>query len=109
MGSKVRKMSENIQQENKTKNMTVQINVNFCGEGVRSTYMVITGIPEDLPAEFEDTVVATAKSQFANFLNDSRKFIEFYSEGKSNKDEEPRFINVSKLDWIGIVSVKKFD
>lgn len=111
MSSKVKKMSESIQpqEQQKTKSMTVQINVNISGYGAMSTYMIITGIPEDLPKEFEETVITTAKSQFANYLNGNKNFIEFYTEGKSNKDEEPQFINVSKLDWIQVKSIKKFE
>lgn len=92
--------------EQKTKSVTYRIDVNLAGEGIKTTYMVITGVPEDLPEEYENTIQRTAEAQFCNALNE-RKFLEFYDEGKSAKDGQPKFINTSNIAWIEILSVTK--
>ena len=90
----------------KTKEMTVRIDVNIPELGTKSTYVVITGIPEDLPQEYESTVIKTAERQFAQALN-QRLFLEFYNPGKTSNDEQPLFVNLSKVDSIAITSIQK--
>ena len=96
--------------EQKTKNMSVRIDVEIWRKpedhGEYSTYVVITGIPEDLPPEYEGTVIKTAEAQFAQAIN-QRLFLEFYTLGKTSKDEQPLFVNLSKIEAIKIKDVQK--
>lgn len=109
MSNKVKSIAKQVEvPEQKTKSMNVRIDVEIAGHGVKSTYIVITGIPEDLPPEFESTVIRTAESQFAQALN-QRLFLEFYSQGKTSADEQPVFFNLSKVEWLEIKEVKKVD
>lgn len=109
MSNKVKSISKQVAiPEQKTKSMNVRIDVNIAGHGIKSTYIVITGIPEDLPPEFEGTVIRTAEAQFAQALN-QRIFLEFYSQGKNSADEQPIFLNLSKVEWLEIKEVKKID
>lgn len=110
MSSRAGKMEKQVLKaqmpEQKTKSVTYRIDVNLAGECVKTTYMVITGVPEDLPEEYENTVRRTAEAQFCNALNE-RKFLEFYNEGKNANDEQPKFINISSMAYIQILSVTK--
>lgn len=110
MSSKAGKMEKQIVKQNlpekKTKTQQYRIDVELAGEGIKTTYVTVTGIPEDLPEEYENTIRLAAESQFANAVNE-RKFLEFYSEGKSARDEQPRFINLAMLAWIQIKSITK--
>ena len=110
MSSRAGKMEKQVLKaqvpEQKTKSMTVGIDVNIAGEGVKTTYIVITGIPEDLPAEYENTVVRTAEAQFTQALN-QRLWLEFYEQGKSAKDQNPTYLNLTKLYWLKVEKVYK--
>ena len=104
MSSAAKRMSKDIPV--KTKDAMYRIDVNLAGVGCKSTYMVVTGIPEDLPEAYEDTIKRTAEGNFANALN-SRCFMEFYSKGKSSKDEQPTFYNMSQMAWVEIEGIEK--
>lgn len=108
MSSKAKAMGKGIQvvkpEEQKTKNVCFRIDAELAGEGTRTTYMVVTGVPEELPPEAMPTVIHAAEGQFAASLND-RKFIEFYSLGKSAKDEQPKFYNTDQLAWVQIKEI----
>lgn len=110
MSSKAGKMEKQVLKQNmpeqKTKTQQYRINVNLAGEGVKTTYVTVTGIPEDLPEEYENTILRSAEMQFINAINE-RTFIEFYNEGKSVKEEQPVFYNLDKLAWIQIQSIEK--
>ena len=112
MSSKIKQMAKQIEQveqvEQNTKIINYRIDVNIAGEGVKTTYMQVTGVPEDLPVEYESTVMRAAEAQFATALN-QRTFLEFYSEGKSSRDEQPVFYNLSKVSWIKIENISKID
>lgn len=112
MSSKVKAIGKEIAKETaetETKNMTVRLDVKLVHEDVvKSAYIVITGIPKDLPAEYENTVLRTAEGQFAQALN-SRKFLELYSEGKSARDEKPTFYNLDKVGAITVLNVSKVE
>ena len=109
MSSKVKNTAKNMEQpEQKTKVMHYRIDVEVPGDGTRTTYMQVTGVPEDLPEEYEGTVMRAAEAQFAAALN-QRLFLEFYSEGKTSKEEQPKFYNLSRLDWIQIKEITKLD
>lgn len=108
MSSKAKKMSENITpKEAPTKSAQYRIDVDLSGVGLRTTYMVVTGIPEDLPDEMEPSVRAAAEKQFASVIKAGSGYLEFYSEGKTSADEQPVFYNLFKLDWLSIKSVTK--
>ena len=112
MSSKAGKMEKQIVKqdmpEQKTKIINYRIDVDIADEGVKTTYMQVTGVPEDLPEEYESTVMRAAEAQFAAALN-QRTFLEFYSKGKSSKDEQPVFYNLSKVFWIKIENISKID
>lgn len=113
MSNKVSRIADDIKEqhmeEKETKSMTIRVDVCICKDNCefnKSTYIVITGIPKDLPEEFESSVIKTAEGQFSQALS-SRIFLEFYSPGKSAKDERPTFINLSKIDSIKIENIEK--
>lgn len=112
MSSKVKKMSKEMtmaEPEQKTKTINYRIDVELSDvAGIRTTYMQVTGVPEDLPVEYEDTVRRAAEAQFANALN-QRLYLEFYSEGKTSNDEQPVFYNLSKLSSVKIITITKID
>lgn len=112
MSSRAGKMEKQVlatqMPEQKTKDMTIRIDVNIAGIGEKCTYMLITGVPEDLPKEYENTVIKTAEGQFAQALN-QRQFMEFYSTGKTSADKQPVFINLAKVDWLEIKNVEKVE
>ena len=112
MSSKVKKMSKEmaeVESEQKTKTINYRIDVELSDfTGIRTTYMQVTGVPEDLPAEYEGTVKHAAEAQFATALN-QRLYLEFYSEGKTSNDEQPVFYNLSKLHSVKIVAITKID
>ena len=112
MSSKVKKMSKEMtmaEPEQKTKTINYRIDVELSDTvGIRTTYMQVTGVPEDLPVEYEDTVRRAAEAQFANALN-QRLYLEFYSEGKTSNDEQPVFYNLSKLSSVKIIAITKID
>lgn len=94
-----------------TKEMRVRIDVIIekdHQELPKSTYMLITGIPKDLPAEYENTVIQTAEKQFSTSIN-QRMFMEFYTQGKSVQDEQPQFINMMKIDSLKVTKVEKVE
>lgn len=110
MSSKVKKMSkETAAAEQKTKTINYRIDVELSNvPGIRTTYMQVTGVPEDLPIEYEDTVKHAAEAQFATALN-QRMYLEFYSEGKTSKDEQPVFYNLTKMNSVQINSITKIN
>lgn len=110
MSSKVKKMKKEVATvEQKTKTINYRIDVELSDfAGIRTAYMQVTGVPEDLPVEYEDTVKHAAEAQFANALN-QRLYLEFYSEGKTSNDEQPVFYNLSKLQSVKIIAVTKID
>lgn len=77
-------------------------------KAAKSTYILISGVPKDLPPEMEPTVIRTAEANFINALS-SRMFMEFYNVGKSSKDENPIFINLSRLKGIKITGIEKVE
>lgn len=98
-------------EDTKTKSSCYRIDVEFWEEGsniskTRTTYMHVTGIPEDLPEEYEDTVLHAAEAQFAQALN-QRLFLEFYTEGKTSRDEFPTFYNMTKISRLKIKAMIK--
>ena len=115
MSSRAGKMEKNVLKASmppqETKEMVVRIDVDlYKGEEVksRSTYMVITGVPKDLPEEYENTVIKTAEKQFAQVLN-QRLYLEFYNRGKTNKDEQPVFFNLSRIDEVKVAAISKVE
>ena len=110
MSSKVKKMSKEMAAaEQKTKTINYRIDVELSDfAGIRTTYMQVTGVPEDLPAEYEGTVKHAAEAQFTTALN-QRLYLEFYSEGKTSKDEQPVFYNLTKINSVQIKSITKIN
>ena len=110
MSNKVAKITKDMvkQEQVKTKNVNYQIDVSIEGIGVKSTYMTVTGVPEDLPTAYMDTVKAAAERQFAEALN-TRTFLEFYNVGKTSKDEQPVFYNMKEIEWVQVKEIKEID
>jgi len=112
MSSKAGKMEKQMIKKNlpamDTKEVTYEIDVLIEGYGEKCAIMVVTGVPADLPAEYEDTILRTAEMQFAQALN-SRTYLEFYDVGKSAKDEQPLFVNLTKATSIKILDIKKIE
>ena len=109
MSSAAKKMAKSIlQPEVPTKTINYRIDVELSGTGIKTTYMQVSGVPEDLPPEYEQTVLRTAEAQFATALN-QRLYLEFYSEGKTSRDEQPVFYNLTKIDYVQIKSITKID
>ena len=112
MSSRANKMEKqaikNAMPSQETKIIGYRIDVEIAGEGTKTTYMQVTGVPKDLPAEYEETVKRSAEAQFANAIN-QRLFLEFYNQGKTSKDEQPMFINLSRKDWIQVKEIIKID
>ena len=111
MSSRAGKMEKKLVTPPKaeTKDMMIRIDVGIEVNHAavsKSTYMLITGIPKDLPAEYESTVLKTAEKQFATAIN-QHMFMEFYDPGKSAKDSTPLFINMMKIDAINVTKVEK--
>lgn len=107
MSSKAKKMAEQVATPGqKTKEMSVRINVNISGVGTKVIYMVISGIPDDLPEEYEFTVLKSAEKQLSQIIN-QRTFIECYNQGKLPSDEHPVCVNLTKVDWLEIQSIEK--
>lgn len=108
MSNKVAKITKDMvkQEQVKTKSINYQIDVNIEGIGTRSTYMTVTGVPEDLPKEYMNTVKAAAERQFAQALNE-RKFLEFYNVDKTSKDEQPVFYNIDKIKCVQVKEIKE--
>lgn len=72
----------------------------------KSTVVRVTGIPVDLKKEeYTDLAKHAAETQFYNALN-QRTFFEWYSLGKTAKDEYPTFKNLTKVTDITIKNVE---
>ena len=117
MSSRAGKMEKSMiiqqteQAEKKVKDVDIQIDVDIykdCDVRSKSVYIKVTGVPEDLPPEMEGTVVSHAQKIFADVLN-SRLYQEFYNRDKTSHDEDPVFINLSRVDELKVVGVKKLD
>lgn len=104
MSNAVKKMSKDIAKaaEVQQKTKTVQFRIDVLLDGVAKTaYMVVTGVPEDLPKEYDNTIMMAAERQFASALNE-KTFLEFYNPGKTAKDEQPIFYNISKIGQLQV-------
>lgn len=106
----VAKQARDAEQEVKDVDIQIDIDILFAGEETahKSVYIKVVGVPKDLPSEMEDTVINHAEKMFAETLN-SRMYQEFYSRDKTSKDEDPMFINLSRVDAIKVVGVKKIN
>lgn len=101
--------AKKAEQEVKDVDIQIDVDVIFGEETAHKTvYVKVVGVPKDLPSEMEDTVVHHAEKMFADMLN-SRMYQEFYNRDKTSKDEDPVFINLSRVDAIKVVSVKKIN
>lgn len=110
MSSKTKRMGQALpkpEEPTKTARVRFDLNVDIedVGEKQKSIYMQITGIPEDLPKEFENSIVLTARGQFVGALG-SKLFLDFYDLGKGYGDQEPLYINVAKIRSIQIIKVE---
>lgn len=117
MSSKAGKMEKMVvaqqarKAEQEVKDVDIQIDVDIFTMGQtfnKTVYVKVVGVPKDLPPEMENTVVNHAEKMFADMLN-SRMYQEFYNRDKTSKDEDPIFFNLSRVDAIKAVGVKKIN
>ena len=116
MSSRARRMAQNCAsaeiKQGPTRQVTVRLNLILCPrEGnvqERSTFMVIDGIPAELPKSIEEPLIKGAERQFITALN-QRTYLETYSpEGEPGK-EHPVFVNLGRLYTIKVSDVKIMD
>lgn len=101
--------AKKAEQEVKDVDIQIDVDIIFNTQPLSKTlYVKVVGVPKDLPTEMEDTVVSHAEKIFADMLN-SRVYQEFYNRNKTSKDEDPLFINLSRVDAIKVVSIKKIN
>lgn len=102
--------AKKAEQEVKDVDIQIDVDIFFSNEETahKTVYVKVIGVPKDLPSEMEDTVIHHAEKMFADMLN-SRMYQEFYNRDKTSKDEDPVFINLSRLDAIKVVGVKKIN
>ena len=110
MSSKTKRMAQVMPKpEEPTKTVLVRfdlsVDIEDVGERQKSIYMHITGIPEDLPKEFEQSIILNARGQFVGALG-SKLFLDFYDLGKGYKDQEPLYINIAKIKSIQIIKTE---
>ena len=91
----------------KTYRIDVRYNSN-AGDQEKSCYIVVTGIPEELPKEYYETIKLSAEQQFANALQ-TKSFLELYPVGKTAKDCHPLFFNVKNINYLEISNVTEID
>ena len=112
MSSRAGKMEKQMVKQNlpaqDTKEVTYEVDVELEGFGNKCAIVAVTGIPADLPAEYDNTIERTAEAQFTNALN-MKTFLEFYNPGKTAKDEQPIFVNLTRCSWIKVLSITKID
>lgn len=91
-------------QETKTVGIRVDVKID---ETERSVLIEISGVPKDLPQEFEHTIIQTAERQFAQSVN-SYMFMTTFEKGKTGKDDKkPVFYNLSKANHIEVLNLVK--
>lgn len=102
MGKDIAKAME-VQQETRTEQFRIDL---VLDNTPYTTYMVVSGIPKDLPPEYDNTIVMAAERQFANAINE-KSFLEFYERGKNAKDSQPDFINIKTAKTIRVEKIEK--
>lgn len=110
MSSRAGKMEKQVAkaglppQETKIVGIRVDVNID---EIERSVLIEISGVPKDLPQEFEHTIIQTAERQFAQSIN-SFMFMTTFEKGKTGKeDKRPVFYNLSKANHIEVIDLVK--
>lgn len=110
MSSRAGKMEKQVAkaglppQETKIVGIRVDVKID---ETERSVLIEISGVPKDLPQEFEHTVIQTAERQFAQSIN-SFMFMTTFEKGKTGKeDKKPVFYNLSKVNNIEVLDLVK--
>ena len=108
----VAQQAKKAEQDVKDVDIQIDVDILIAGEVLlsksKTVYVKVVGVPKDLPPEMENTVVSHAEKMFADMLN-SRMYQEFYNRDKTSKDEDPVFINLSRVDEIKVVGVKKIN
>lgn len=99
------KKAKEERKEQETVNMTYRIDLEMGKDpSKKTTYMIVSGVPKNLPESMYDSVKYAAQAQFVSALNE-RKFIEVYNEGKTSKDEMPILVNLSMLESIKVTDI----
>lgn len=105
MSSKANRMAKTIPQKpQETKEVRFRVDVVLDGIGPKTTYIIVAGVPKDLPAEYQHTVKHAAEMQLSSSLN-AKLFMEFYNSGKDSRSEQPVFYNLSLIKDIRVESI----
>lgn len=112
MSSKARRMAEDIMevQPAETQNMEFRISVtlfdNDCHSYEADCYMLVTGIPKDLPVSMLESVEKTVRMKFVQTMS-KHEFVETYDRGHNRQDSQPLYVNSDKIQSFKIISVSK--
>lgn len=112
MSSKARRMARDVVdvQPAETQNMEFRISVMLfnkdCHTYEADCYMLVTGIPKDLPASMLESVEKTVRMKFVQTMSE-HKFLETYEKGHNRQDSQPLYVNSDKIQSFKIISVSK--
>lgn len=113
MSNRVNKISKSLPQTSVPSGKTAQFRIDvdlYTGEGEvlsRSSLVNVAGIPEEQsPEQYGELAKHTAEMQFYSVLN-QRMYMEFYDRGKTARDGDPTFFNLTKLERIQVVKVEE--
>lgn len=111
MSSKVKRMPQQmpapVQQNIPSHEELFRVNVSI-PDGEKSAYILIAGVPDELPPEATKSVEKTAEQFFAQKLQQNI-FLELYPLGEDSKTTKPTFYNLTKLDFIKVTSIEKVE
>ena len=112
MSSRANKISKSLPQTSAPSGKTAQFRIDvdlYIGEEVlsRSSLVNVAGIPEEqTPEQYGELAKHTAEMQFYSVLN-QRMYMEFYDRGKTARDGDPTFFNLTKIECIQVVKVEE--
>ena len=108
MSNKASRIANTTPKEEPTVNKTVRISLNLHwynpeADLPKDSFVTVQKIPESQKDQ-EALIRHTAEQTLINCIN-SRLFLELYEPGKSAKDSEPEFYNLTKVDVVQIKEV----
>lgn len=112
MSSKAKKMAAGIEKVEpvETQSMEFRLSVNFYSESGETyeadSFMLVTGIPKDLPDSMLETVEKTVRVRFVQAMS-SHGFIETYRRGQNRQECTPLYLNSDTVQSFNIKEVSK--
>ncbi len=106
MSSRAKKMAEQVEIKKRTVTVRFSLNLHWynpSGDLLKDTFVNVGGVDE-FTKDDDPLIKLTAEQQLINVIN-SRLYLELYEPGKSMKDSEPSFFNLTKVDVIEIKDV----